>query len=130
MTVLVDTSVWSLALRRKRRDLSTRETAIVHHLRDLMIADEVALIPLIRQEVLSGIASKTAFGVIQSRLAAVPVLLTPTQLFDVAAEFYNACRAHGVAAEAIDMTICAAAHSHGTPVFTTDPDFSRYVRHL
>src|SRR5205809_1130285 len=128
MTVLVDTSVWSLALRRKRRDLNPREIAIVHHLRDIMIADQVVLIPLIRQEVLSGIASKTIFTTIQSQLAGVPVLLTPTAVCDLAAEFYNTCQSKGIAAEAIDMTICAAAHSYGTPIFTTDPDFSRYLR--
>ena len=47
-----------------------------------------------------------------------------------ASEFFNACRSAGIAADAIDMTICAAAHVHGTSIFTTDPDFPRYAKHL
>jgi predicted nucleic acid-binding protein len=58
------------------------------------------------------------------------MLITPPDLFDLAAEFYNICRANGIAPEAIDMTICAAANVQGTPIFTTDPDFPRYAAHL
>jgi hypothetical protein len=28
------------------------------------------------------------------------------------------------------MTICAAAHLHGAAIFTTDPDYAHYARHL
>ena len=130
MTVLVDSSVWSLALRRKRRDLNPFELALVYRVRELVIAGDAALIPIIRQEVLSGIAVESHFRAIKSQLLAVTALPTPPDLYILAAEYFNICRNGGVSAGAIDMTICAAAHTHNTPIFTVDPDFPLYARHL
>jgi hypothetical protein len=63
MSVIVDTSVWSLALRRRTPpDSST----IVTLLRDLITLDRVALLGAIRQEILSGVRSSEqllAYGI-------------------------------------------------------------------
>jgi len=52
MNVLVDTSVWSLALRRREVD---EESEIVRELRELIVEGSAVIIGPIRQELLSGI---------------------------------------------------------------------------
>jgi predicted nucleic acid-binding protein len=130
MSVLVDTSVWSLALRRRRRDLSSGERAIVFRCRDLAIAGETCLIGPILQETLSGIVDPGVFEDIRERLLLVEELPLNSDAFVLAAEFYNTCRAAGIAATPVDMMICAASHVHATPILTTDPDFLHYAKHL
>ena len=58
MSVIVDTSVWSLALRR-RTPLDS--SGAVTSLRDLITDDQVALLGAIRQEILSGVRSSEQF---------------------------------------------------------------------
>lgn len=55
MNVLVDTSVWSLALRRKAHDLDTAERLRVEALGELIREGRAKLIGLVRQELLSGV---------------------------------------------------------------------------
>jgi predicted nucleic acid-binding protein len=128
--ILLDSSIWSLFLRRKQRDLNPHERAIVHHVHDLIVAGDAVIIPLICHEVLSGISDKAKFDYIKARLLAIDELPLQIETYTLAAEFFNTCRAKGTAPGAIDMTICAAAHLHHTPIFTTDPDFPLYARHL
>jgi predicted nucleic acid-binding protein len=52
MKVVVDTSVWSLALRRNAPDDAA---FVVNQLRDLITDGRVVLVGAVRQEVLSGI---------------------------------------------------------------------------
>ena len=130
MSILIDTSIWSLALRRHRRDLNPAERAVVLHCRELIIKGEANLIGAICQEALSGIPDKKVFEQVRQRLLLMDELPTTLDTHILAAEFYNVCRAHGTAGGPIDMTICAAAHLHNAPIFTTDPDFGFYARHL
>ena len=124
--ILVDTSVWSLALRRRRRDLSPAEQRIAFELRERVIDGSAGLIGAIRQELLSGIGSQETFELLKARLASIPDLPMETGTWELAAENYHLCREAGITADAIDMTICAAAHAHHASIFTTDPDFTRY----
>jgi hypothetical protein len=55
MKVLVDTSIWSLALRRRPGDLNPNENLLVTELTELIQEGRAAIIGLIRQELLSGI---------------------------------------------------------------------------
>jgi hypothetical protein len=57
VNVLVDTSVWSLALRRARRI----DDAVPRELAELIQEGRVVLIDSVRQELLSGIRSKPQF---------------------------------------------------------------------
>jgi predicted nucleic acid-binding protein len=130
MSILVDTSVWSLGLRRHRRDLNPRETKVFYSWSDLLKQGETALIGPIRQEVLSGISAPHEFEALKLRLLSVDDLPLDHEIYEQAAEFFNACARAGLAAGHVDMTICAAAHAHHTPIFTTDPDFPRYAKVL
>lgn len=126
MRVLVDTSVWSLALRRGRPSTA----AITDELSALIDEGRVAMIGPIRQELLSGIRDPAVVGRLRDHLRAfVDEPLEPAD-FERAAEHFNACRARGVQGSSTDFLICAAAERRNLPIFTTDADFPRFARIL
>jgi len=130
MSVLIDTAVWSLGLRRKFRDLSAGESPAYFAWETLLKRGHAEIIGPIRTEVLSGIAVPGHFAQLRLHLASIPDLELTTDVFILAAEFFNTCRAAGVTPGSVDMMICAAAYTHAIPLFTTDPDFQGYARHI
>lgn len=130
MNVLVDTSVWSLALRRKASDLNTEEAAIVGELTHLIREGRARIIGLVRQELLSGIKNSSQYDKLRNILRTFPDESLDTADYEAAADAGNRCRAKGVAATAADMLICAAAQSRDWSVFSTDPDFQKYAKVL
>jgi predicted nucleic acid-binding protein len=123
MKVLVDTSVWSLALRRRT---PARERA-VETLRALIEQGRVAMIGVIRQELLSGIRTREAFVRVRDHLRPFADEPLDTADFERAAEHFNACRAQGVQGSNADFLICAAAERRGFHILTTDEDFTRFA---
>lgn len=123
MKVVVDTSVWSLALRR-----NTPMDAIpaVNLLRDLIIDGRVAMLGAVRQEVLSGIRQTEQFTRLRDYLHAFPNLELTTQDYELAAEFYNTCRSHGIQGANTDFLLCVVAHRRGYSILTTDRDFESF----
>lgn len=130
MSVLVDTSVWSLALRRKASDLNTEETAIVAELTDLIREGRARIIGLVRQELLSGIKNSSQYEKLRNILRTFPDETLETADYEAAAEAGNKCRGKGVAVTAPDMLICAAAQARDWAIFSTDPDFQKCARVL
>ena len=131
MKVLVDTSVWSLALRRPSGTTVTAEQqATVQALRDLVLDGRAVLIGAIRQELLSGIKTLTQFDTLKTRLMAFDDIALTLQDYEVAAQSFNTCRANGVQGSNTDFLICAVAINHRLPVFTVDRDFELYQRWL
>jgi len=61
MNVLVDTPVWSLALRRRGVDLNARERVLTQALAELIREGRVQMMGAIRQELLSGIREEERF---------------------------------------------------------------------
>ncbi len=128
--VLVDTTIWSLALRRRPRNLNPDEQRLVEEWTLLVRTGRAALIGPVRQEVLSGIRRVSDFAALRQRLSAFRhVEILPAD-YDQAASFFNTCRSRGIVGTSIDMLICATAARLNIPIFTTDPDFSRYARLL
>ena len=125
--ILVDTCIWSLALRRNRRDLNLQERKLSIALRDLIVRGEACVIGPIRQELLSGVSSKGQFELLREQVRLQHELPLTTEIWEIAAEYYNTCKGLGIAPDDIDMTICSAAKWHDAPIFTIDPDFSRYA---
>ena len=125
MNVLVDTSVWSMALRRP-----SPSSAEVAALRELIDEGRAALLGAIRQEILSGVRSESQFERLRDDLAAFVDLEVSSEDHVRAASFFNRCRRKGVQGSNTDFLICAAAHRHQVPIFTTDRDFSRFARTL
>jgi len=130
MNVLVDTSVWSLSLRRKQKDLNARELLLVEELAQLIRDGRARLIGLIRQELLSGIKTSAQFESLQEILRAFPDEPINTQDYEAAAKASNDCRAKGIVVSAVDILICAVALQRNLLIFTTDPDFRNYARVL
>jgi predicted nucleic acid-binding protein len=126
MKVLVDTSVWSLALRRRRGS----EDPHVVEFRSLISEGRVAIIGPIRQELLSGIRTSDAFSTLRDHLAAFPDEPLDRADFERAAEFYNTCRAKGIQGSNTDFLICACAERRQLPILTTDTDFTTFKRVL
>lgn len=126
MTVLVDTCVWSLALRRREGE----PHAAVAALRDLVAVGRAGLIGPIRQELLSGIRRREQYETLRQSLRAFDDLEVETEDYERAAAFFNLCRGRGLQGSNTDFLICALASRMGLPVFTTDKDFERFAEHL
>ena len=126
MRVLVDTSVWSRALRRR----ATLDQPIVHELRSLIDHGRVAMIGPIRQELLSGIRSAMSFAQLRDQLQGFADERLETADYERAAEHFNACRAKGVQGSNTDFLICAVAERRDLPIFTADRDFVSFARLL
>ena len=103
MNVLVDTSIWSLALRRSKIVVNVE----MIELRRLIDDFEAAIIGPIRQELLSGIRDMKQFVFLRERLAAFPDLALKTADFEQAASYFNHCRVKGVQGSNTDFLICA-----------------------
>jgi predicted nucleic acid-binding protein len=127
--VLVDTTIWSLALRAKTH-LNDAESALADELGELIREGRVRLIGPIRQEVLSGIKEAAQFERVRKHLRAFPDEPLNVEDFEQAAESSNRCRSQGIAGSAVDFLICALALDRGWQIFTTDADFSNYVAAL
>ena len=129
--ILVDTSVWSLALRRRRKArLSSAEIAIVNEWKRKSRNSETALIGIVRQEVLSGIRDQAQFQLLKNALDTFPHLTTSVADHDRAAECFNLCRSAGITGDPVDMLVCACAIRHDVAIFSVDPDYERYSRRL
>jgi len=126
--VLVDTTLWSLALRRRRR--KPVEQVLVDELAELVKELRAVLIGPIRQEVLSGIPDLGQFETVRRHLAAFDDLPIDGQDYEEAARLFNARRAKSVQGSHVDFLICAVAMRNSASVFTTDRDFTRYAQHM
>jgi predicted nucleic acid-binding protein len=128
MSVLVDTPIWSLALRRKISDLNRSETQLTQALTALIRAGEAELLGVVRQELLSGIREEQQFRRLRDLLSAFEDPQLSAEDYEGAAHCHNQCRAKGVAGSAFDFLICAVAQRRNWRIFTTDVDFVRYAK--
>ena len=130
MRILVDTTVWSLALRRRSEALSADEKSIVAELEELIQDGRAAIIGLIRQELLSGVKTVEQFERLRLHLRSFTDELLQTSDYEDAARAGNQCRTRGVAVSVADILLCAVAMNRGWAIFTTDPDFPTYAKVL
>jgi len=126
MKVIVDTSVWSLALRRSKLDTS----APVQELHHLIHDHRVQMIGPIRQEILSGIRSESQFIKLQKHLESFPDLPILTEDYVTAAKFFNHFRSKGIQGSNTDFLICAVAVRNRFSIYTTDKDFDLFSKHM
>lgn len=126
MNVLVDTSVWSLALRRAKRvdDVAPRELA------ELISEGRVVLLGPVRQELLSGIKVKSQYELLRDHLRSFPDLELESTDYEEAATAFNRCRERGIQGSNTDFLICATAMRRKLAIYTTDADFRQYAKVL
>jgi predicted nucleic acid-binding protein len=128
MRVLVDTSIWSLALRKKTK--TVEEELIVQQLSKLIRKLHVVMIGPTRQELLSGVSEKQRFELLKETISVFPDFETTTADYETAARFYNECRQNGIQGSHIDFLIGAIASNNDFAIFTLDKDFQNYWRFI
>lgn len=127
MSVIVDTSVWSLALRRRTPPDSS---PAVRLLRDLIADDRVTLLGTIRQEILSGVRTSEQFTRLRDYLRVFPDLELVYEDYELASEFFNTCRSNGIQGSNTDFLICAVSHRRSYSILTTDDDFQSFQAYI
>lgn len=130
MNVLVDTPIWSFALRRRPPVLSPDQLTFRQNLEELIRDKRARIIGPVRQEVLSGIREPAAFGRIRDGLRAFDDEELVRDDYEHAAAISSLCRAAGLATTPVDALICAVAALRAWEIFTADRDFVRYARHV
>ena len=128
MLVLVDTPVWSLALRRALTDLNPHEQLLKSALQELVRDGRAQLLGPVRQELLSGLRQEKSFAELRDYLRAFDEPNLGVADYEEAAHIHNQCRSRGIAGSAVDFLICAAASRRCWQIFTTDQDFTRYAK--
>ena len=126
MKVIVDTSVWFLALRRDKQESNTT----VQEFRRMIHDHRVQMIGPIRQEILSGIRSESQFKKLQKHLESFPDLPVLTEDYVTAAKYFNRCRSKGIQGSNTDFLICAMANRNKFSIYTTDKDFELFSKHI
>jgi len=122
--VLVDTSVWSLALRKKTH--TSAEAVYVARLSEVIRELHLVMIGPVRQEILSGLSEDRRYEELREKLSIFPDHPISTYEYELAARFHNECRRHGIQGSHTDYLICAVAHANGFRIFTLDNDFAQY----
>jgi predicted nucleic acid-binding protein len=128
MQVIVDTSVWSLVLRRNAAPADAVQQAAVAALKDLIADARAMLMGPVRQELLCGIKDPAQFERLRSALAAFPDETLTTQDYERAAQLFNTCKARGVQGANTDFLICAVALERTLPIFSLDQDFMHFQK--
>ena len=124
--VLVDTCVWSLAL----RSHTPKETDVAKQLSQLVFNNQVRIIGPIRQELLSGYTDKNHFERLRQKFIHFPNEPILDADYESAAEYSNFCRSKGIQGSHTDFLICAVSIRAKFQIYTTDNDFKHYSKHL
>jgi len=125
VSLFVDTSVWSLAL---RRDIPDDRPEIAILIQALERSDPVITTGLVLQELLQGFAGPRARGLIIERFSALPLLAADRNDHIAAAELRNICRRKGLQIGTMDALIAQLCIHHDLTLLTTDQDFIGVAR--
>ncbi|MEE9279330.1 MAG: PIN domain-containing protein [Myxococcota bacterium] len=122
MSLFVDTSVWSLAL---RRDAPAEEPHVAALKRALEGGELVVTTGLVYQELLQGFQGPRDQEAIVERFAALPFLTPDRDDHFEAAQLRNRARRRGVQIGTIDAILAQICIHHGLALLTSDADFRR-----
>jgi predicted nucleic acid-binding protein len=121
LSLFVDTSVWSLLM---RRDQPAEVAEVRALIRSLESGERIVTTGLVLQELLQGFAGPKARDQIVDRFAAFPLLVPDRQDHIAAAELRGACRKRGVQVGTIDALLAQLCVRHELTLLTTDGDFT------
>ena len=125
MTVLVDTSVWSLALRRDSPPNSPEAVQLTKALE----SELVVTTGLIMQELLQGFLPERTQAEIRRRFSALPAVQPTRDDHVAAADLRNTCRRAGVQLGTIDALIAQLCITYDLELLSADRDFEHAARH-
>ena len=126
MTLFVDTSVWSLALRRTMPPSCAQIDALKHA---IALGEQLVTTGLVLQELLQGFAGPTARDVILERFAPLTFVAPSREDHGKAAALRNLCRRNGVQVGTIDALLAQLCIAHELKMLTTDKDFEHMREH-
>lgn len=126
MSLFVDTSVWSLALRRDAPEIPPEVAELRRALRG---AESVVTTGLVLQELLQGFHGPRARDAILERFSALPCLQPERRDHVAAADLRNDCRRRGVHVGTIDALLAQLCIRFELTLLTTDADFRAMARH-
>lgn len=126
MTLFVDTSVWSLALRRDTPADLPEVEVLGRALRD---GEQVVTTGIVLQELLQGFNGQKAGARIVERFSVLPLLVPGRDDHVAAAEVRNTCRRRGVQIGTIDALLATLCIAHDLELLTADTDFARIAEH-
>ncbi|MFO7560763.1 MAG: PIN domain-containing protein [Desulfobacterales bacterium] len=124
MKVLVDTPIWSYALRSQHKEYQSEIDALTSLIRD----QRAIIIGPIRQEILSGYSDLRKYRIVRDKLLYFENTPILDNDYELAAEFSNQCRKNGIQGSHTDFLICAVANRIDAPIFTNDEDFVHYQK--
>jgi predicted nucleic acid-binding protein len=127
VSLLVDTSVWSLAFRRDSGAASPQVKTLQHALEG---ADQVFTTGLVLQELLQGFSGPKARGQLIERFMALGFLQPDREDHIEAAEVRNACRRSGVQIGTIDAVLIQLCLKHDLVLLSADNDFRAASKHI
>ncbi len=127
MNLFVDTSVWSLAL---RRDTQPDHAAVVILRRALLDGDTIVTTGIVIQELLQGFSGAKDQTRIVERLQVLPLLSPSRETHVQAAMLRNTCRRNGVQLGTVDALIAQLCIEHELVLLTTDQDFVHAARFI
>ncbi len=120
MSLFVDTSVWSLAL---RRNGPASEAAVRALVRAIESGDMILTTGLVLQELLQGFSGPRTRAQILDRFAAVPLIAPDRNDHVRAADLRNVCRRAGIQVGTIDALLAQLCIRHDLTMLSTDKDF-------
>ncbi|MCP3977922.1 MAG: PIN domain-containing protein [bacterium] len=125
MSCFVDTSVWSLALRRSPPSTAPEVRVLEASLErgDLVVTTGIVL-----QELLQGFQGPRAGEAIVQRFTLLPMIAPEFEDHVEAAALRKRCRRSGVQIGTIDALIAQLCIRHDLPLLTTDRDFEEMTR--
>ncbi len=124
--VIVDTCVWSLALRRTDRSVQGKVLELERVIRD----GRAQMIGAIRQEILSGIKDKKQFEAIRQYLWAFVDEPITVEDYENAARTFNKLRTKGIHASSTDVLIFSISLHRNWQILSVDNDFKHYEKVL
>jgi len=127
VTLLVDTSVWSLAL---RRDGSAEAREVIALREALNGADAVVTTGLVLQELLQGFSGPRDTVAVIERFGALPLIQPDRQDHIAAAEVRNLCRRNGVQVGTIDALLMQLCGRFELTLLSTDKDFANAAPYI
>jgi predicted nucleic acid-binding protein len=127
VSLLVDTSVWSLALRRDVEQSAPEVVALRHA---LLGTDQVFTTGLVLQELLQGFAGPKDRAQLIDRLSALAFLQPVKEDHIEAAEVRNSCRRCGVQVGTIDALLIQLCRKNDLTLLTTDQDLHAATKHV
>ena len=126
MSLFVDTSVWSLSLRRDAHSSAKEVRALI---RAIETGETILTTGLVLQELLQGFSGPKAREQILDRFAEVPLLAPDRDDHIQAAELRNRCRRAGVQIGTIDALLAELCIRHDLTMLTSDNDFTHIAHH-